>query len=476
MVNQTLSSAARLPLSVYRALFPLVFAVMLPGFVSRIVRRGNYRHKFGQRFGRYTHEDRRTLESGNGHWTWIHAVSVGEMVMALNLARAMQEADPRLRILLSTTTSTGFALAREKIVHLPQPVELIYYPIDLAGIVRRVLDIIRPARLVLVDKELWPNMVTECHRRSIPISIVNARLSPKSERGFLKWRRWVAPFFGMLENVCVQEPDEIARWHALGVRKEALVCTGSLKFDFAVQENTRASEFRALLETLGIAFTPAGDHALDPILLGGSTFPGEEAALGRILLSLRARWPRMTLIVVPRHVERTSEVQTDLQTLGLQTVLRSELPSPARQTTPTTAPAGSPSPSKPDVIIVDTTGELRDWYAVATLCFIGKSLCAKGGQNPAEPLLAGRPVLFGPNMTNFTALIQQLLTADGATQVQNEEQLAAAAARLLSDPDMADQQVQKGRQVLRTHEGATLRITQRILSQPFEQNQPAKIF
>ncbi len=464
---RALPGEARLPLFLYRGLFPAVFTAMLPGFAVRILRRGNYAHKFGQRFGLFAANDRRALEQGG--WTWIHAVSVGEMMMAIKLARTLQETYPGpdgVRILLSTTTSTGFAVAREQIARLPAPVELIYYPLDLAGIVRRVLHLVRPARLVLVDKELWPNMVTECYRRSIPISIVNARLSPKSERGFLKWRRWVSPFFAMLENVCVQEPDDIDRWQALGVRREALHCTGSLKFDFAVPEGSRAPEFRALLEPLGIQFDPAEantagmpPNAATPVLLGGSTFPGEEAVLGRLLLALRARWPGVRLLVVPRHVERTPEMQTELRAMGLRTVLRSELSPTPRD----------PLQPKPDVILVNTTGELRDWYAVATLCFIGKSLCAQGGQNPAEPILAGRPVIFGPSMENFAALVHQFLAVKGATQVQNEEELAEAVTKLLADPAIGRAQVRHAAEVLRVHEGAARRTAEQILSQPFEE-------
>ncbi len=477
------SHAARLPLLVYRGLFPLVFLLMLPGFLLRIIRRGNYRHRFGQRFGRFSADDRRALAPGG--WTWIHAVSVGEMMMALRLARALQAARPGMRLLLSTTTSTGFAVAREQRARLPEPVELIYYPLDLAGIVRRVLDLVRPERLVLVDKELWPNMITECDRRAIPVSIVNARLSPKSERGFLRWRRWVAPFFAMLETVCVQEPEEVDRWSALGVRREALVCTGSIKFDFGTPEGSRAPAFRALLEPLGVRFElgngerngernglPPPPAAATPLLLGGSTFPGEEAALGRVLLELRPRWPGLRLVVVPRHVERTPEVQAALRELGLRTVLRSELvPASGVQTTEAAEAAEAAEAvdgvrDGPDVLLVDTTGELRDWYAVATVCFVGKSLHARGGQNPAEPILAGRPVVFGPAMENFATLARQLLAADGATQVENEGALAATLEKLLGDPALGRAQVERATGVLRLHEGATRRTAERLLSEP----------
>ena len=442
-IFRALPVAARLPLWVYRLLFPVAFILMLPGFVVRMCRRGNYRHKFGQRLGVYSAQDRQRLESGG--WIWIHAVSVGEMMMGIKLARTLLAEQGDAKVLLSTTTSTGYAVAREQIARGGEGMELVYFPLDFAPIVRRVLDLIRPSQMVMVDKELWPNMVAECYRRGIPVSIVNARLSPKSERGFLKWRRWVAPFFGMLEHVCVQESEDVERWEALGVRREALHCTGSLKFDFAAAEASRATEFQALLARLGV-----GEET--PVLLGGSTFPGEEAILGRVLLKLRERLPGLFLIVVPRHVERTPEVEADLRGLGLSTVLRTALPDLL------------PGTARPDVLIVNTTGELRDWYAVASVCFIGKSITATGGQNPAEPVLVNRPVVFGPHMENFGALVRQFLAVDGAVQVADEEGLIREIGALLADPARCEALVAKAQTVLQVHLGANQRTAELLLA------------
>ncbi len=430
-----LPEGARLPLAVYRTFFPLVFLLMLPGFLLRMIRRGGYRAQFGQRFGRYDAAVRQRLAAGG--WTWIHAVSVGEMMMALKLARAMQEAQPGIRLLLSTTTSTGYAVARKE---KPEGVELIYYPLDLAGIVCRVLSLLRPERLVLVDKELWPNLVSECYRRGVPVSIVNARISPRSERRIRKARRWVAPFYGLLERVCLQDATDRSRWEAVGVRPEALRLTGSLKFDQtgAVADAAALEPMRRVMDAVGAAGRP--------VLLGGSTFPGEEALLGRALLALRERWPELFLILVPRHVERTPEAVSALEGLGLRVQLRSE---PVRE-----------GGARPDVLVVDTTGELARWYAMATVCFIGKSMGPewKGGQNPAEPLFAGKPVVFGPEMQNFEPLVTQLLAAEGAVKVAGEAALCAAVERLLTEADLRERQVRAGREVLAGHCGATGRI------------------
>lgn len=451
---RALPPAARLPLLLYRLLFPVAFLGMLPGFAARMLRRGNYRHKFGQRFGIFSARARQRLKPGG--WTWIHAVSVGEMLMGIKLARALQSARPGLRVLISTTTSTGFAVAREQIGQSDGQggaMELIYYPLDLSLIVRRVLELIRPEQVVLVDKELWPNLVAECYQRGIPVSIVNARLSPRSERGFLKWRRWVGPFFGMLERVCVQEPDDVDRWRALGVRPEALYCTGSLKFDYAEPARSRVPEFRSLLEAIGV-------EEGTPVLLGGSTFPGEETILCRVLLRLRERVPGLFLILVPRHVERTPEIESTVRQLGLRHFLRTDLEAHTKAVTD----GGIANVARPDVLLVNSTGELRDWYAVATVCFIGKSITATGGQNPVEPVLVGRPVVFGPHMENFSALVHQFLAADGAIQVPDETGLEQALEALLADPERRESAVANARTVLRVHQGAILRTADLLLA------------
>jgi len=442
-----------------------------------MLRRGNYRHKFGQRFAIFSERTVRRLEPGG--WTWIHAVSVGEMLMGLKLARTLQAAQPGLRVLISTTTSTGFAVARQQLRGDATGTELIYYPLDLTPVVRRVLDLVRPRQIILVDKELWPNLISECYRRAIPVSIVNARLSPRSERRFLKWRRWVGPFFAMLEQVCVQEPEDAPRWNALGVRQSALHHTGSLKFDYAEPGPSRAGEFRALLERLGLSATT-------PVLLGGSTFPGEEAILGRLFLKLRERLPGLFLILVPRHVERTPEVEAVMGGLGLRFILRTalggtETPNPSEPSEPSELPALAEPPhvpgldsslpadaakARPDVLIVNTTGELRDWYAVATVCFIGKSMSvtAIGGQNPAEPVLAGRPAVFGAHMENFSSLVRQFLAAGGAIQVRDEEELLQAVEPLLADPALGATLAGKARGVLRAHQGANQRAAELLLA------------
>ncbi|HWL52958.1 MAG TPA: glycosyltransferase N-terminal domain-containing protein [Chthoniobacteraceae bacterium] len=460
-----LPEAARWPLRLYRTLFPAVFLVMLPGLLLRIWRRGGARDRFGERLGLFSPEARERLKGGG--WIWIHAVSVGEMMMALKLVRAIRVVQPGARLLLSVTTSTGMAVAAKALAEEETgagegKTALIYYPVDFGPIVRRVLALVRPAQLVLVDKELWPNMIAACYQRRVPVSIVNARLSPRSGRRFRKWRRWVGPFFSMLEGVCLQEPEDRAVWQQLGVREEALHWTGSLKFDVLPArddgdggEPPEVAGLRALLCRLG------GGWA-DParlVLLGGSTFPGEEAMLGRVYRKLRAGFPQLRLILVPRHVERAGEVEHELAALGITCARRRRFNKP-----------GEPEASEgePQALLVDTTGELAHWYRLADLCVIGKSFrltpSGEGGQNPVEAIEADCPVVCGPAMGNFAALMTALKAVEGVRIAADEAALATECEALFRDRETRNGLVERARGVLTRHHGATERVARRVLA------------
>jgi 3-deoxy-D-manno-octulosonic-acid transferase len=428
----------------YNLVFPLAFLVLLPGYLRRMVRRGNYRRAFGQRLGFYTPEVRARLANSPGR-PWIQAVSVGEMLVALKLIAAWRSRGPGLPLILSTTTTTGFALAVER---AGPGVEVIYTPIDAAGCVRRAFDALQPGRVVIVDGGLWPNLLWTARARRVHVSLVNARLSPRSER---RWRRFslaARPIMELLDLVCVADAGDVARWESLGVPAGRVKQTGSVKFDDqppspadAAGPCGKAAALHAYLGQLGIG-------AGEPILLAGSTHPGEERAVCDAFVRLRARFPKLFLILAPRHVERAGALLAELAVFDLRLVARSQ---PVR------------SESRPDVLLLDTTGELRDWYALATLVFIGKSLTAVGGQNPMEAIAASRPVLFGPRMDNFHDLAAELLATQGAVQVQDVSSLAAACARLLADPAARDRQASAASRLLARHAGAAARTVDMLL-------------
>lgn len=420
---------------IYNLLWPIGLVLFLPGYIVKMVQRGGYRKKFGQRLGFYDADLSARLTTLTS--TWLHAVSVGEVAVALKLAAQLRALEPDRSCVLTTTTTTGFAFATE---NAPEWLEITYTPLDFWPIMRRAFNVIRPSRIILVEAEVWPNLVAEAHARRIPIALVNARLSPRSESRFRRFHFFVAPIFARLNLVCVQEPEDVERWTALGVERSHICHVGSIKYDLENADVDPRSAERILVEL------KIDNHR--PIILGGSTHPGEEEILGRIFLNLRPDFPDLFLIVAPRHAERAREVRAKLETLGLAVVLR-------------TAIGRSQAP---DCVVLDTTGELRDWYSVATIVFMGKSLTAHGGQNPVEPILAGKPILFGPHMENFAALARALVKGAGAIEVANGEALQGKLAELLHDSDARTRLVANAQRVLAIHRGATLRTAELVMN------------
>ena len=423
----------------YNVVFPMAVLLMLPSFLMRMIRRGKYRHKFGQRFGIYSPGVRERI-AGTGR-VWLHAVSVGEVNIALKLIQALRDADPSLVFILSTTTSTGFKLAASRKSPWLEP---IYNPLDFLPVVRRVMQTIRPRALILVEAEVWPNVVCEARRLGAKAVLVNARLSPRSEKRFRAARMIAAPLFNQLDALYLQEPEDIARWTSLGVRQDKLHVTGSIKFDDSAAAARPIRNFRPVLDALGVPVDA-------PVLLGGSTFEGEEEILARVFLQLRKSRPDLFLILVPRHHERGDAVARQMERLGLKVARRTQ----------------SDQHTRPDILLVDTTGELVSWYLCATVVFMGKSLCDRGGQNPAEPLAAGVPVVFGPHMRNFASLVQGLLRNQAAMEISDEATLQVAVESLLSSPEKRNAMVRRGVKCLEIHRGATDRTVSLLRENAF---------
>jgi 3-deoxy-D-manno-octulosonic-acid transferase len=427
---------------IYNLFWPIGLLFFLPGYFAKMIRRGGYRKKFGQRLGIYDGETRERLSKER--LTWLHAVSVGEVNIALKLANALRALEPDLLCALTTTTTTGFALARK---NAPPWIEVMYTPLDYWPIMHRAFSVIRPARIILVEAEIWPNLAAAANARRISLALVNARLSPRSERRYRRFRFFVAPTFRLLDLVCVPEKQDIERWAALGVAWDRICVTGSIKYDPDVQAQTQgvAASLPASPKLYEGGWDASSVASLDRVVLfGGSTHRGEEEILARIFLRLRQQFPSLRLFIAPRHVERLREIRAQLNPLPLRVALASE----ARR-------AGEVNEA--DCILLDTTGELQRWYDIATVVFTGKSLTAHGGQNPVEPILAGKPVIFGPHMENFATLAEALVSKKAAIQIQGGDSLEQAIAELLRDSKARQRLVHNAREVLSAHQGATAR-------------------
>jgi 3-deoxy-D-manno-octulosonic-acid transferase len=311
--------------------------------------------------------------------------------------------------------------------------DVLYAPLDFWPIMRRAFRVIAPQRIILIEAEVWPNLVAEARRRKIPIILANARLSPRSERRFRRFRFFVAPNFRRLDLVCVPSSDDGERWKKLGVTPSRIHPVGNIKYDVSNQPRSSA-ELQRFIET--------GIDTTRPILFGGSTHRGEEKILTDVFCALRSEFPNLFLVLAPRHAERAREVESELRSRSLQPIRRSV--------------AGQTAQSS-DCLLIDTTGELRYWYKVATIVLIGKSLTAHGGQNPVEAISAGKPVLFGPHMENFAGLARQLIAERGALCVQNSRELMEQSRHLLRDPAEREKLATNALRVIRPHREAAAR-------------------
>jgi 3-deoxy-D-manno-octulosonic-acid transferase len=394
-------------------------------------RRGGYREKFGQRVGFYDSGVRQRLAGKRP--VWFHAVSVGEVAIGLKLAREWKAREPTLPLVLTTTTTTGFAIAQKQFSSLG---EVMYMPLDFWPIMRRGFRLIDPCAIVLVEAEVWPNLMAEARRRGIPVALVNARLSPRSEARFHRFQHFVSPLFRQLALISIAESEDADKWSALGVERGRVKPVGSVKFDSAELEEQMAVSATGIFHLSSLT-------AENPVLLGGSTHHGEEDILADVFMRLRLRVPRLSLFLAPRHVERAREIRKRLESRGLDVRFVSE--------------AARDSRARPHCIILDQTGQLPLWYGIATVAFVGKSLTAHGGQNPVEPIAAGAPVIFGPNMENFARLAEELIARNAAVEVHDAVELQATVARLLENGDARMSLVANAEEVLARHRGATAR-------------------
>jgi len=387
----------------YRIVFPLALLLALPAYLRRAGRRGGLREKFGERLGAHPRQPR---AGRSGPLIWLQAVSVGEVLAIAPLLEQLQRAG--VLVYLTTTTSTGYKIAAER--YAPWVVGVGYFPVDAWPVSARAWRRIDPDLVILTEGERWPEHLQQAQRRGVPVIAINARLSDRSYRR-MQWFRPAARLMlaGVDRWLCGSSQDA-ARLRDLGVADAALVTTGNLKFDVVIPRLT-AADAVALRRELGL---PAG-----LILLGASTWPGEEAAMLEVLQATRARGLGGSLLLVPRHAERRGELERLLGKSGLRFHFRSQ----------------GQAAGEVDVCVADTTGELRRLTQLADLVFVGKSVQPHTeGQTPPEAAAWGRGIGLGPGMSNFRAIAHERIEAGAAMRVASAEELVSTALTVLTEP------------------------------------------
>jgi 3-deoxy-D-manno-octulosonic-acid transferase len=380
---------------------------------------------------------------------WVHAVSVGETLAVVRLARDLQALFPDRKIFLSSVTPAGRAAGE---IRLPSVAGHFFLPMDWRGAVRAALERIRPALLVIAETELWPNLLRAAREFGARIILINARLSTRSFRRYRLLRPVMRRVLEHVDVICAQTEADAERFRHLGAAPERIVLSGNLKFD---SEPPRFAPFPRLLER---AFGAAGRG---PILIAASTMPGEEPIVLQAWSKVRREYPRALLVLAPRHPARFNEVAQILTGSGCSYARRTLLASQE--------PEISSQVAAPEVLLLDTIGELAGILELAEVVFMGGSLVPTGGHNILEAAYWAKPVVFGPHMENFQDIARLFLEAKACVQVQDGEEFAESVLKLFGDRAAAERLGQRGKQVLEKQAGATARVLeqiQRLLSAP----------
>lgn len=410
-----------------RLLYSLLFYLLLPAILLRLcwraLRAPAYARRWGERLGR--------VAPLSGTVIWVHAVSVGETLAALPLIRRLQAAQPQARLLVTTTTPTGSARVRaalgDGVVHC-------YAPYDFPHAVRRFLDRVRPGLLIVMETELWPNVLHGCARRGIPVVLANARLSARSAAGYGRVAALTRPMLAALTRVAAQTREDGERLLALGLAPDRLHVTGNIKFDLELDAALHERAHRLRADWRGGA---------RPIWLAASTHEGEDEpvlAAHRRLLAVR---PDALLVLVPRHPERFARVHALCARQGLRVLRRSAGQAPVADT---------------QVLLGDTMGELLAFCGAADLVFVGGSLVPVGGHNLIEPAAWGKPVLSGPEVFNFVEAARLLEAAGGLRICADGAALADAVVELLGQPERRAAMGAAARAVAEANRGALARL------------------
>ena len=409
--------------------------LLLPGFLLfllfRLFRQPEYRAGLGERFGFYPDLPAAT----GGRRFWIHAVSVGEIISAGVFIQRLRADYPDATIIVSTGTPTGRAAARQRLTGVDQ---IVYFPFDLPfdflGTARRAVRRLAPSVLILLETELWPNVLRTLGETGTPVLLVNGRISGRSLPRYLRVRRFLPYLFDPIRAMLMQTPEDVARIESLGAPREKLFCTGNMKYDQAVAKPRKTSE--ALRADLGL-----GDRLL---MIAGSLHPGEDEPVlstYRLLREKMASAPPPMLLMAPRHLTRLDEMEARVARHGLTLIRKTAIA----------------SRHNCDVVLLDTLGELDACYAVGDLIFVGGSLVPVGGHNVLEAAACRKPVFFGPHMENFHDVAAQLTQSGGGIPVAGAHEMAEAMVRLIRHPDEMKKRGEAALAVVMANQGAVSR-------------------
>jgi 3-deoxy-D-manno-octulosonic-acid transferase len=406
-----------------------------PIVIYRAIRYKRYRSGWNQRFGII---NRKFPEK---KCIWLHAVSVGEVNAAKTIIEELKKTFPDFEIVISTTTDTGFARATNI---FGEKFEVFYFPLDFSLIMRRVFRNIRPSICLLMEQEVWPNFVHFAQQSNIPVVVVNGRISDKAFARYKKLKLISGIIYRKVTLILTQTDEYAQRFRELGCPDERVIVTGSLKYDTAQTED-KVDGADALAAQLNITN--------ERLWVAGATGPGEEKILLDVFKNLTSRqqFKDLRLAIVPRKPERFDEVALLIKDAGFDFVRYSTIKN-----------ADAKCPDKTPVILGDTMGDLRKFYSLSTIIFVGRSLVPMGGSDMMEAAALGKCTIFGPHAFNFRQTVDALLKDEGAVMVKDEQDLLQAMQKCLSEPDFAQEIAKNGQEVIKKNQGATKKTIEQI--------------
>jgi len=417
-----------------RILYDIAFIIFGIIYFPYLVVKGKMHKNFMQKFA-FLPERITSLEKP----VWIHGVSVGEAVLAVKLARAVKEKFPERRIIVSTTTETGMDIISQKGEGVIDGV--FYYPFDLSVVASRAVRLINPQAYVMIETEIWPNLLSALAKKNIPAIVVNGRISDNSFKNYRKIKFVTRRIFKNITCFCMQSERDVRRIKELGADPTAAFVSGNMKFDGKAPH----------LEEKTLSRDKLGFNDETRVLVAGSTHFPEEQMIVEVYKDLRQNNQNLRIILVPRHVKRCPVINAMIEKNGLKARNFSDY-----------LDGGTPLSETVDVLLVDTIGHLKDIYAIADVVFIGGSLAPKGGQNPIEPAMWGKSVIFGPEMFNFRKVADIFIENSAAICVKNSGELQRAIETLLKDPDKRAKIAKNALKVISENSGALGRTLEKL--------------
>lgn len=417
-----------------RSLYSLLLYLLTPFVLLKLLIRGrkapDYRLRWGERFARYSQPHKKEV-------IWFHTVSVGEAEAAFPLVRAIQNRFPELPILITTTTPTGSARVTAV---FEKSVEHVYLPYDLPDAVSRFLAHFRPKIAVMMETEIWPNLFHQCRQNSIPLLIINARLSERSTRGYRKLKRLAEEALCNVSHIAARSENDANRFISLGARPAKVSVAGNIKFDLKLPASLREqAEF--IRQSLFLQ---------RPVWIAASTHEKEDEKVLDAFSTIKKTIPDALLVLVPRHPERFDKVAELCQNRKFSLVKRTE---------------EKPCEQETDIFLLNTMGELKLFSTAADIAFVGGSLVPTGGHNVLEPAAAGVPVLFGPHMFNFSEISELLLEKEAAIQIDNEEALAKEVSHLFEHAEIRGELGDRGKLFVEENRGALKKLETLLVAQ-----------